>query len=102
MVRWKDWGEAAAATGKENQPQQHLVVAASAGNAVDYAKAWATITRPDRAARGKVDELAAYLEEQGIVEGGDLEVHDEEVIATIRGYLNNTGKLFFNKAMGGV
>ena len=68
--------------------------------AVDYTKAWSIITDPRRAVSNKFDELTAYFQEQGIVEVGDLEVQDEDVIAMILGYLNPTGQKLFAKAMG--
>ena len=68
--------------------------------AADYAEALKIITTSHRALPGKFDELTAYLQEQGIVEGSDLEVQDADVMVVIRGYLNPTGLKLFNKAMG--
>ena len=68
--------------------------------AVDYAKAWSIITDSRRIVADKFDELAAYLQEQGIVEAEDLEVQDDDVIAMIRGFLNPTGQQLFARAMG--
>ena len=74
----------------------------SAPPAVDYAKAWSVITDSRRVVADKFDELTAYLHEQGFVESSDLETFysDEEVMATIRGYLNPVGQKLFIKAMG--
>ena len=44
-------------------------------------------------------KFTVVLPEQGIVEGGDLELFDGEVWATIRGYLNPAGQKLFAKAM---
>ena len=67
---------------------------------VDYAKAWSIITEPRRVVEDKFDDLAAYLKKQGIIEGDDLELQDEDVLATIREYLNPTGQKLYVKAMG--
>ena len=72
----------------------------SGSPAVDYAKAWSIITDSRRVVGDKFDELTAYLQEQGVVEGGDLEIQDTDVLATIGGYLNPTGHKLFVKAMG--
>ena len=68
----------------------------------DYAKAWSIIIDPRRVLTDKFDELQMFLEEQGFVEGSDLEAFcsDEEVMATIRGYLNPVGQKLFAKAIG--
>ena len=68
----------------------------------DYAMAWSIITDPRRAVTDKFDELTSYLQKQGFIEVSDLEAFcsDEEVIASIRGYLNPVGRKLFAKAMG--
>ena len=68
--------------------------------AVDYDMAWSVLTEPRRAAPGKSEDLIAFLDEQGIIRGDDLEIQDEDVLVTIRGYLNPTGQKLFVKAMG--
>ena len=70
--------------------------------AADYDKAWSIITDPRRVVADKFDELAAYLQEHGFIEGSDLEAFssDEQIMATIRGYLNIVGQKLFAKAMG--
>ena len=67
---------------------------------VDYDMAWSVLTEPRRAAPGKSEDLIAFLDEQGIIRGDDLEIQDEDVLVTIRGYLNPTGQKLFVKAMG--